>query len=66
MKKTVLNGQVLSEKEMKEVKGGAEITLDGRFYYCPICGKEVSADEILKGVFYAKCGNCGALLSDID
>lgn len=44
MKSMKTNGQVLSEKEMKEVKGGARIEISipdivaGVLNFCPFCG----------------------------
>lgn len=67
MKKSNANGQVLSEKEMREVKGGAEITLSAEFFYCPRCGHPVISKEVIKDVLYvATCKSCGAPLPEKD
>lgn len=64
MKKTNLNGQILSEKEMKEVKGG---TLDVRTdkpvdEICPTCKSRVEYKEG-EGVWYAFCEACGSKIT---
>ena len=66
MKRVIFKGHPLTEKEMCEVLGGTKTTLDGMFFYCPICGKEVSAKEIAEGVYEAKCTNCSAPLPEMD
>ena len=67
MKKSHANGLILSEQEMKAVKGGAEITLNAEFSYCPGCGYPVISKEVIKDVLYvAKCTNCGAPLPEKD
>lgn len=50
MEKEIFNGQVLSEKEMREVKGGYQkVGKDPHNWkFCPHCGREYSDDELEK------------------
>lgn len=57
MKSKNLNGQMLSEKEMREVKGGVTITLNADFSYCPLCGFRVEAKAVGKN-YEAYCPLC--------
>lgn len=67
MKKTVLNGQVLSEKEMKEVKGGHPNvkSLDESLgKICPVCGANYDEhgyyeDDHSTGLHAMYCLECG-------
>lgn len=69
MKKTNLNGQVLSEKEMKEVKGGTrnENEFEENLNRCTNCGHtfdEVFEKENGTG-YYVYCPKCGSKV-DVD
>ena len=71
MKKTILNGQVLSEKEMKEVKGGtpyqveAELIEKGKWKYCPACAYAFTEEELdsLKAGNEVKCRKCKGVIT---
>lgn len=70
MQKVNLNGQVLSEKEMREVKGGVIIEGDDPtiMNFCPACSEAydktdkryfIGPDE--DGFYIAICKNCGSV-----
>lgn len=63
MKKTNLNGQVLSEKEMKEVKGGAWIIVAGppQNWICDVCGNPLTDfHHEPDGTYVSVCSYCGS------
>lgn len=70
MKKANLNGQVLSEKEMREVKGGRKLQGSDKddMNFCPVCGyhytdedkKNEDIFEEIDGDWFATCPNCGS------
>ena len=73
MEKKNLKGQVLSEKEMKEVKGGYNFTINGdaKALICPVCcssgnhltetSKETDYNgNILKRTYL--CDVCGSVI----
>ena len=70
MKKTNLNGQVLSEKEMKEVKGGFPNVkpLNESFgIKCPVCGANYDEhgfhdEDYSTGLHVMYCLECGCLI----
>lgn len=70
MKSMKTNGQVLSEKEMKEVKGGQKYKVsdilieNGKVNYCMFCGHKFESEELEpddKG--YIVCSKCGGRTS---
>lgn len=64
MKKENLNGQVLSEKEMREVKGGmtydidAETLASGVVKYCMACGHPFGGTYTIDENGFVVCPNC--------
>ena len=66
MKKNHLNGQVLSEKEMKEVKGGAWYLIypNGKLpevpFPCEVCGHPIKELTYNGDNFLGICENCGS------
>ena len=63
MEKKNLNGQVLSEKEMREVKGGYIREVDWVIKVCEMCGTSYEKGDVeIKGSTYIyTCHNCGNL-----
>ena len=69
MKNNYLKGQVLSEKEMKEVKGGSWVIVKvvtppynpPREIICDICDSEITDFEPngQENTYVAVCSNCG-------
>ena len=61
MKKNHLNGQVLSEKEMKEVKGGAWYIVKNppTLWKCEECGYDIEYYLYNGELYCAVCENCG-------
>ena len=63
MKKNHSNGQVLSEQEMKEVKGGEWYVIAGtpKAFYCDACGNLIYKFEYnaLTETYVAVCDLCG-------
>lgn len=74
MKKTNLNGQVLSEKEMKEVKGGYFRTGKDYEYWnvCSNCGHVYDPNEEFEQIIYDPatglygrlCLVCGSFIAE--
>ena len=60
MKSMKTNGQVLSEKEMKEEKGGNKFTSDRTAVVCPVCGCPVL---LVVGGEYT-CQECGGIITE--
>lgn len=71
MEKKHLKGQVLSEKEMRKVKGGtpykvgAEVIENGKWKFCPACAYEFTDEELeaLKNGDTVKCQDCGSIVT---
>lgn len=63
MKKNHSNGQVLSEQEMKEVKGGEWYVIAGTpdAFYCESCGNLIYefGYNAFTGTYVAVCDLCG-------
>lgn len=61
MKSMKANGQVLSEKEMREVKGGYIREVNWVIKVCEMCGTPYKEDdvEIKGGTYIYTCHNCG-------
>lgn len=73
MKKNHLNGQVLSEKEMKEVKGGyQQVGHDPQNWEsCPHCGMKYLDEDYgrpiydpLTGLWGRTCLYCGGIIEE--
>ena len=74
MKKTILNGQVLSEMEMKEVKGGHfRSGKDPRDWdFCPVCKHIYDPTDVLEQIIYDAdtglygrlCLECGSFIPE--
>lgn len=62
MKKTNLNGQVLSEKEMKEVKGGKVFTVsEPTAKICPLCESR-NIKLVVDTKYKYLCEDCGNMI----
>ena len=74
MKKNHLNEQVLSEKEMKEVKGGYMVVGKDpkEWNFCPFCGTPYDDNEEygkpiydpLTGLWGRTCLECGGIIEE--
>ncbi len=60
MKTMKTNGRVLSEKEMREVKGGNKFTSEKTAVVCPACGWPIL---LVVGGKYT-CDKCGGIITD--
>lgn len=65
MKKSNVNGLVLSEQEMREVKGGAPNydSMKENLKVCIYCGEKLSGEpkfDFVVGAWRLFCSNCGS------
>lgn len=61
MRTTNLNGHILSEKEMREVKGGHEFISPGGANLCPQCGSW-ALEEIEGKKDHFRCLACSSVI----